>query len=995
MPLLPEQHIHHSDECVVPVEAASAPTFSCPLDIPAISCTAADAFTLADAPAATYSNGEGGNCEISGRATPIRFENNWSQCEGGVITIYYEYVVCGLPQEGTCEIPVEPDDTPPTIDCSALPTEPITLECNATPPDPSIWLDRITASDNCGEAKVELAATAIIDGICITGIIYQYKAVDACGNETPAEEWCSVTYTWPIDGDDPGVSCHPDAGGYLGCNDVTIPSGESLIDDGLITGSDNCGDPEIMLAKTELDDEGCDRSITYYYKAVDACGNETAESDWCSVTFTWCIDREKPVLKCPDPGNIKECDPDLDIDGIPIGVATSVPWTDNCEGAGTTSEYDDGDGVIQDGCHYWLTRTFSYSDKCNNTGTCSVTYEWCITEEPTISVNVPLFNDLGCNPDPHDPPVFVVNDPCNPDVTEPTEIASSIAVENCRVTETWTASYKNKCHEIQSDEVVYTWIEDDIDPELHGVPEDVVVECGGVIPPIPDVTASDNCPGEVRITYNEDHLEFTCEENPLIEKLILRTWTAIDDCGNTHEEAQRIEVARCCEYSGCETAFARGEGVYTCFIGDDEYNGNGNRWGWRNGPLSVGEYEFDIYAGAGQCDISKGALVGTLNVNYTGDDIVVTYNMDEGYAMSETHLYVGCDPYPTGPNGKHTLAPGQYGNQHSLDNATSDEFVLDIGELECTPEGDIYIIAHAVTCAKICCGDGDPDPEPEPGDDVACETAYANGGGIQFCGDDDLQTNRWGWTNPIAKGTSDSWPIYAGAGQCDTDKGTLVGMLHVTRDDAGQVTAEYDITNGTLTDVHMYIGCDKYPKKNDEYTVANGQLALRPAIKEGKKTQMVLTALDCEDVYIIAHAVVCDIDYDKDISMIEPPAPIVVAPDSKKSKKKAKGKSITAPDVGQQSGFTTEVNVFPNPASSYLFVQFDDNSEGEHRVQLHDALGRFIKEYRLDVRPGERIRLDLPNLVQNGMYYLRVHNREQLKVVPIVVSKNVFDMRRN
>lgn len=70
--------------------------------------------------------------------------------------------------------------------------------------------------------------------------------------------------------------------------------------------------------------------------------------------------------------------------------------------------------------------------------------------------------------------------------------------------------------------------------------------------------------------------------------------------------------------SGTETAFAYGgEQLATCFL-DLDFNSDSksdfNRWGWTNGPLAAGSYSFDIYAGAGQCDLTKGTLVGTLNV---------------------------------------------------------------------------------------------------------------------------------------------------------------------------------------------------------------------------------------------------------------------------------------------------------------------------------------------------------------------------------------------
>ena len=148
----------------------------------------------------------------------------------------------------------------------------------------------------------------------------------------------------------------------------------------------------------------------------------------------------------------------------------------------------------------------------------------------------------------------------------------------------------------------------------------------------------------------------------------------------------------------CETAFAYGGLDATCFreidveppIGKRDFS----RWGWTNGPLTAGSYAWEIYAGAGQCDLSKGTLVGELTVDYddvTGD-VTVIYDIDTGWELYETHLYVGCDMLPT-KNGRFTVAPGQYGNSHDLEGASSDTFTVNV-----VCANGIYVVAHAVVC---------------------------------------------------------------------------------------------------------------------------------------------------------------------------------------------------------------------------------------------------------------------------------------------------------
>jgi hypothetical protein len=104
----------------------------------------------------------------------------------------------------------------------------------------------------------------------------------------------------------------------------------------------------------------------------------------------------------------------------------------------------------------------------------------------------------------------------------------------------------------------------------------------------------------------------------------------------------------------------------------------------------------DLYAAAGQCDISKGYQAGTVEVYYFNNDVTVTYNLFEGYVMHEAHINVGCDKYPL-QGRKETVTPGKYtynaGKLHKTNNL-SVTFTDVIG--------GIYIIAHATICEILC-----------------------------------------------------------------------------------------------------------------------------------------------------------------------------------------------------------------------------------------------------------------------------------------------------
>lgn len=148
------------------------------------------------------------------------------------------------------------------------------------------------------------------------------------------------------------------------------------------------------------------------------------------------------------------------------------------------------------------------------------------------------------------------------------------------------------------------------------------------------------------------------------------------------------------EIGGCETAYGKANAGASCFT---DY-GFGN-WGWTNGPLAVGTYEFELWAAAGQCDTGKGALAGKVIVDYNGSSAQVTYMTNGDYVMTETHLWVGDSPFPLKQQGKKlvpTAAPGQFpAGDGDLDNSNMETYTID------GLSGEIWVIAHAVVCEVL------------------------------------------------------------------------------------------------------------------------------------------------------------------------------------------------------------------------------------------------------------------------------------------------------
>jgi hypothetical protein len=172
-------------------------------------------------------------------------------------------------------------------------------------------------------------------------------------------------------------------------------------------------------------------------------------------------------------------------------------------------------------------------------------------------------------------------------------------------------------------------------------------------------------------------------------------------------EYQTFEIVSCW---GDETAWAYGEP----YDNENWDYADGSNWGWTNGPLPGGSYEWPLYAGAGQNDISKGTLVGNVSVSYTGGCVNVTYSVGQGYYLGEAHLWVS-DEYelPRVTRGRHgpayTDAPGQFpfGVDYGFNATDPGTWETEWSWYGCGFSGDIYVAAHGVVWMEVEC-------EPEP-----------------------------------------------------------------------------------------------------------------------------------------------------------------------------------------------------------------------------------------------------------------------------------------
>ena len=222
-----------------------------------------------------------------------------------------------------------------------------------------------------------------------------------------------------------------------------------------------------------------------------------------------------------------------------------------------------------------------------------------------------------------------------------------------------------------------------------------------------------------------------------------------------------------------------------------------------------------------------------IGIDGNGDPIhdFVYYNDEIWYFTNDMGLMYADPLYITDPSGIESVGPGQDGVY---------DFIT--GPCEVI-EWDFEI------------------EDPDEGDGENSETAFAYTGDANGHCFSEWSIPRWGWTNEISMDDGQTiLDIWAGAAQCDPEKGTYVGDL-IVEVEGNTATVTYDMVDGEffLEQVHLYIGDSELAPTDNGVTVAPGQY---PYMDDGLAdldtyTYIVnLDDIEGESFWLIAHAVV-------------------------------------------------------------------------------------------------------------------------------------------
>ncbi len=397
------------------------------------------------------------------------------------------------------------DTTPPVL--TGVPAD-VTVECDEVPALPNV-----TATDNCDPTLVVIfEETSDPQNGCAGtfGLVRSWTATDNCGNVTTQSQTITLTDTTAPEID--GVPADLN----LSCSQPIPPAANP-------TASDEC-DNDVDLVFEEITTPGAcvdEFVIARTWTATDFCGNETVQTQTITVEDTSApfltgvpmsvtVDCDA-IPEVAEPTAIDDCDTDV-----------TIEFTETTNTGGCTAEFT-------------ITRTWTATDNCGNatTGTQVIT---TVDNDPPVFSATPVNMTVECDEVPVDPGL-TATDNCDTDVPVilvETQIPG-ICENEFTLVRTWTATDDCGNSSVHTQTIT---VEDMTTPFMPPISPLLFVNCDE-IPVAVDPVPTDNCDPNPQLIFTEENNFDNCVNGTYT---IIRTWTAVDACGNDLVQVQTINV---------------------------------------------------------------------------------------------------------------------------------------------------------------------------------------------------------------------------------------------------------------------------------------------------------------------------------------------------------------------------------------------------------------------------------------------------------------------
>jgi len=400
------------------------------------------------------------------------------------------------------------DDTPPTLESAP---ESYTDTCKDYYESPS----ELSASDSCGAATVTREKTEF-GNTCEQNVVYTWTATDCAGNTDFVDQTITILDVTP-----PKLTAPHDS--TVECNlgdavNVNVTDDCSAVVYSAVSAS---GPIDISPAEGAYIDY---KMYEYSWTGSDVCGLDTTVTQTVTV-----IDTTPPTISVPQSETFECTELNVQLGLSPSSIVVNV--TDECAVEGVTNSVSQTEGSCE--AEQVLELCWSVCDEFGNTNEKCMTKTFIDSTPPSMPTPAPTSGSCSAS----DPTTPTAQDECSNPGTVPVSVSSSMLSSTCDYdyVKEFVFTASDDCGNVA--EVSATATATDNTPPEFSKPEDVSGECPGV-PPVPPVSASDNCDSLVEITLEETKVDGSCSGAYTIN----RVWTGVDDCGNSEETTQTVTI---------------------------------------------------------------------------------------------------------------------------------------------------------------------------------------------------------------------------------------------------------------------------------------------------------------------------------------------------------------------------------------------------------------------------------------------------------------------
>jgi len=409
------------------------------------------------------------------------------------------------------------DSQPPTF--TSFPSN-LTAECGADPGT----LGTPVAADSCSNVVSPLTLS-VTDNANSCNLITTrtWTAQDVCGHSVSRAQSVTIRDTTA-----PAFNFFP-ANIAISC-DVSPVTGNT---NGVATAVDGCDNGVTVTFSDTTTGTACNLVITRLFTATDDCDNARSQSQTITVrdnTAPTFVNFPQDVsLACTD-------------DRTPNGAAGAPSATDNCDANPSVTFSDRVEQPLCPG-DLIIRRTWTTSDACGNTISQDQILTITLDQDPVLVVPNPITVECSTILNPSRTGQATATSPCglNPTVT----FSDVLSSDSCpsTVTRTWTAS--DACGNAVTGDQIITLV-DTTPPSFIEFPDDAEIYCATECTDpscLGRPIAADNCDPDIcAFTFFDTTLDQTrpdalaCQD----DLIIIRTWSATDNCGNSFSRNQTI-----------------------------------------------------------------------------------------------------------------------------------------------------------------------------------------------------------------------------------------------------------------------------------------------------------------------------------------------------------------------------------------------------------------------------------------------------------------------